>query len=31
MQLLTGTGHLAPLEVPDQVSGYVDRFVDGVT
>ena len=31
VQLLTGTGHLAPLEVPDQVSGYVERFVAGVT
>jgi pimeloyl-ACP methyl ester carboxylesterase len=30
MQLLTGTGHLAPLEVPDQISGYVERFVAGV-
>lgn len=27
IQLLTGTGHLAPLEVPDQVSGHVERFV----
>ena len=31
VQLLTGTGHLAPLEVPDQVSGYVEGFVAEVT
>ena len=31
MQLLTGTGHLAPLEVPDQVSGYVEGLVAEVT
>ena len=31
MELVTGTGHLAPLEVPDQVSGHVERFVAEVT
>lgn len=31
IQLLTGTGHLSPLEVPEQVSGHIDRFVAGLT
>ncbi|KAA0097954.1 alpha/beta fold hydrolase [Mycolicibacterium sp. P1-18] len=30
MDVLVGTGHLSPLEVPDQVSGYVNRFVTGL-
>jgi pimeloyl-ACP methyl ester carboxylesterase len=27
IQLLTGTGHLSPLEVPDQVAAHIDGFV----
>lgn len=27
LHLLTGTGHLSPLEVPEQVSAHIERFV----
>ena len=30
MTVLDGTGHLSPLEVPDQVANEIDRFVASV-
>jgi pimeloyl-ACP methyl ester carboxylesterase len=31
MTVLDGTGHLSPLEVPDQIANEIDRFVANVT
>ena len=31
MTVLDGTGHLSPLEVPDQIANAIDQFVASVT
>jgi pimeloyl-ACP methyl ester carboxylesterase len=30
MTIIEGTGHLSPLEVPDQIASHIDRFVAGL-
>jgi hypothetical protein len=31
MTVLDGTGHLSPLEVPDQIANLIDQFVAAVS
>lgn len=30
MTVIAGTGHLSPLEVPDQIANQIDQFVDSL-